>query len=127
MSKEFTPAPKYLNFTFWSQTNNGTIGGVSETSWEIIDSQNNPIYTWNNLPPNTQFKDTINLSDGCYTFKVTDIDNDGLDFWGNNDGGGMLRFKDFNPSLTPRRHLGHIITGLKLLSLILDRLFIMSF
>ena len=98
MSKEFTPAPKYPRiFTFWSQTNNGTIGGVSETSWEIIDSQSNPIYSWNNLPPNTQFKDTINLSDGCYTFKVTDIDNDGLDFWGNNDGGGMLRFRRLQP------------------------------
>ena len=108
MSKEFTPAPKYPRiFTFWSQTNNGTIGGVSETSWEIIDSQNIPVYSWNNLPPNTQFKDTINLNDGCYTFKVTDIDNDGLDFWGNNDGGGMLRFRRLNPSLTPRRHLGH--------------------
>ena len=75
------------------QTNNGTIGGVSETSWEIIDSQNNPINELRTKPPQTQFKDTINLSDGCYTFKVTDIDNDGLDFWGNNDGGGMLRFR----------------------------------
>ena len=30
-------------------------------------------------------------------FKVTDIDNDGLDFWGNNDGGGMLRFRRLQP------------------------------
>ena len=70
---------------------------MSETSWNIDDSQGNPIYTWYNLPPNTQFKDTISLSDGCYVLKVTDIDNDGLEFWGNNDGGGMLRFRRLQP------------------------------
>ncbi|MDC0204441.1 peptide-N-glycosidase F-related protein [Flavobacteriales bacterium] len=98
ISSTFTPAPKYPNtFTFWSSTNSGAIGGLSETSWEISDNQGNPIYTGNNLLPNSTYKDTIILSDGCYALHVTDTDDDGLDFWANNDGGGMLRFRRMNP------------------------------
>ena len=94
----FTPAPEYPNkFTFWYTTNNGSIGGVSETSWQISDNQGIPIYTGNNLSVNTAYKDTLEFNDGCYILRVTDTDDDGLDFWANNDGGGMLRFRRIEP------------------------------
>ena len=30
--------------------------------------------------------------------QVTDVDDDGLDFWANNDGAGMIRFRDIGAS-----------------------------
>ena len=30
-------------------------------------------------------------------YDVTDTDDDGMDFWANNDGGGMLRFRRIDP------------------------------
>ena len=94
IASTFTPPPKYPNtFTFWYGTNNGVIGGVCETSWEISDNQGNIVYVGNSLLPNTQYKDTISFSEGCYTLNVIDTDDDGIDFWANNDGGGMLRFR----------------------------------
>ena len=47
--------------------------------------------------PNSTYKDTLEFSDGCYALHVVDTDDDGLDFWANNDGGGMLRFRRINP------------------------------
>ena len=90
----FTPPPEYPEkFVFWYSTNNGIIGGVSETSWEMTDDNGNIIYAGQNLNPNTQYIDTISLNQGCHVLNVVDTDDDGLEFWANNDGGGMLRFK----------------------------------
>ena len=39
LSSTFEPAPTYPNtFALWVQTNSGSIGGFSETSWEITDN-----------------------------------------------------------------------------------------
>jgi hypothetical protein len=98
LSSSFTPPPQYPNvFTFWYQTNNGVIGSISETSWELNDNLGNMIYNGNNLMPNTQYKDTISLSNGCYVLDIYDVDHDGIDFWANNDGSGMLRFRRLQP------------------------------
>lgn len=98
MSSIFESAPVYPGtFTLWFQTNNGVINStsqISESSWEFFDNNGNSIYASGNLPPNTQFRDTLTFNNGCYIFKVTDTDDDGLDFWANNDGGGMTRFRE---------------------------------
>ena len=73
------------------------MGGVSETSWVIFNNKGSSIYTSGLLAPNTQYKDTLTFNNGCYALYVTDSDDDGLDFWANNDGGGMLRFRRLNP------------------------------
>ena len=98
MSSIFEPAPTYPGtFTLWFQTNNGVISSasqISESSWEFFDNSGGLVYTSGDLPPNTQFRDTLTFNNGCYIFKVTDSDDDGLDFWANNDGGGMTRFRE---------------------------------
>ena len=98
MSSIFEAAPVYpATFTLWFQTNNGVIttsSQISESSWEFFDNNGNSIYASGNLNANTQFRDTLTFNNGCYIFKVTDTDDDGLDFWANNDGGGMIRFRE---------------------------------
>jgi len=43
--------------------------------------------------PNTTYRDTIVLNQGCYRFTVNDSGDDGIDFWANNDGSGYVRLK----------------------------------
>jgi hypothetical protein len=98
MSSTFDPTPIYPNtFALWFQTNSGVINTftqISESSWEFFDNDGSSIYASGDLISNTQFRDTLTFPEGCYTFKVTDTDDDGLDFWANNDGGGMVRFRE---------------------------------
>ena len=46
-----------------------------------------------NMANNTQYKDTLQLGWGCYSFVMTDAGEDGIDFWANNDGVGFARFR----------------------------------
>ena len=90
----FAPTPVYPSFFgLCIQTNSGTsMPFISETTWDIYDGQGNTIYTSGPLSWGTQYRDTILLSPGCYRFEVQDTDDDGLDFWANNDGSGVVRF-----------------------------------
>ena len=90
----FAPTPIYPSFFgLCIQTNSGTsLPFISETTWDIYDSQGNTIYTSGPLSWGTQYRDTILLNPGCYRFEVMDTDDDGLDFWANNDGSGVVRF-----------------------------------
>lgn len=47
---------------------------------------------------NSQYRDTLIFDDGCYSFIMTDTDDDGIDFWANNDGAGMARFREIGAS-----------------------------
>ena len=102
MSSTFDPTPIYPNtFALWFQTNSGvinTLSQISESSWEFFDNDGSSIYVSGDLISNTQYRDTLTFPDGCYTFKVTDTDDDGLDFWANNDGGGIVRFRELGAS-----------------------------
>ena len=94
MSSTFDPAPEYPNtFALWFGTNSGVINTftqISESSWEFFDNDGTSVYSSGDLISNTQFRDTLTFNNGCYTFKVTDTDNDGLDYWANNDGTGTF-------------------------------------
>ena len=93
MQSEFETVPEYPEtFVLWFNTNSGIIGGISESSWEFLEN-GNTFLTSGGLDPNTQFKDTLSFAPGCYTFIVNDTDEDGLSFWNNNDGSGMVRFR----------------------------------
>ena len=99
----FDPVPSYDNtFALWLQTNSGSIGlNQSETSWDIYDRDNNLVYEsagGGALTINSQYRDTLVFDDGCYTFLMNDTDDDGIDFWANNDGAGMARFRKLGAS-----------------------------
>ena len=102
MSSSFDPAPVYPNtFALWFGTNGGVINTftqISESSWEFFDNDGTLVYSSGDLISNTQFRDTLTFNNGCYRFKVTDTDDDGLDYWANNDGSGMVRFREIGAS-----------------------------
>ena len=98
MQSEFELVAEYPeSFALWFQTNGGVVNTftqVSESSWEFFDENGTSVHASGDLISNTQFRDTLTFTPGCYTFVVSDTDEDGLDFWANNDGGGMVRFRE---------------------------------
>ena len=126
MLSKFEAVPEYpVKFALWLGTNGGVINTFSqesETTWDFYNENGNIEFTSGSLYSNTQYRDTLTFSEGCYTFVVSDTDEDGLDFWANNDGGGMVRFreigatwlKSFNPdfgtSIIHQFYIGSVLT-----------------
>lgn len=77
------------NFIIWFKTN----AAAAETQYEILDQTGTQIFVRNGLADNTQYRDTLQLPFGCYQFKITDSDDDGIDFWANSDGVGFARLR----------------------------------
>jgi len=101
MKSEFEYVPEYPeNFVLFVNTNSGSIGSsqISETSWDFYNENGNIEYSSGNLIVNSDYKDTLTFIKGCYTFLMNDTDEDGLDFWANNDGGGLVRFREIGAS-----------------------------
>jgi len=101
MQSEFEQVPEYPeNFVLFVNTNSGAIGSsqISETSWDFYNENGNIEYSSGNLIVNSDYKDTLTFTKGCYTFVMNDTDEDGLDFWANNDGGGLVRFREIGAS-----------------------------
>lgn len=71
-----------------------------ESSYDIRDDQDNIIFQRSNMSAGTQYKDTIHLSHGCYSFNVYDTDDDGIAWWANNDGNGFIRIREVGVSGT---------------------------
>ena len=98
MISPFDKVPEYPNtFSLWLTTNAGvvnTLTQVSETTWDFYDELGNMVFTSGNLQSNIQYRDTLTFTNGCFTFVVEDTDEDGLNFWANNDGTGMVRFRE---------------------------------
>ncbi len=65
----------------------------NENFWKILDANGDEVMSMSNFEANTDYKDTIDLPWGCYTFILEDTDKDGLSFWANNDGSGYIRFR----------------------------------
>ena len=64
----------------------------NETSYRISNS-NGIVFEKSNLTADTYYRDTINLSIGCYKLEILDTDDDGLSFFANNDGSGFFRMR----------------------------------
>ena len=103
ISSSFETAPNYPNnFVLRLQTNNGifdSFNQISETSWEFLDNNGHVMYSSGNLSPNTMYYDTLLFENGCYTFKIIDTDDDGFNYWANNDGNGNVMFKNLGPGI----------------------------
>ncbi len=86
-SKFEIPAVLPEEIVIFFKTNNA----ANESSYKIIDSEGNSVLTRSGMTNGTLYRDTILLEYGCYTFRVNDTGDDGIDFWANNDGNGYCR------------------------------------
>ena len=70
---------------------------TNATPWENtarLTHQDGTVYFQRSYPdPNTQYRDTIYMNQGCYTFEFFDGDDDGISFWANDDGSGFVRLR----------------------------------
>ena len=73
----------------------------SETSYQLISTSGGVVVNKNNLANNTIYRDTIDINPyDCYTFKIFDSGEDGLNFWANqNQGSGYSRIKRYAGTL----------------------------
>jgi hypothetical protein len=78
-----------LSFVIQFKTNQAP----EENSYDIRDYQGNVVFERSNMDANTQYRDTMDLGYGCYTFNVYDTDDDGISWWANNDGNGSIRIR----------------------------------
>jgi hypothetical protein len=66
---------------------------ANHNSWELKDATGTVIYSRAGTTANTTYLDTVNLADGCYTFELTDLGQDGLNWWANSaQGAGSIKF-----------------------------------
>lgn len=92
--------PEILTYPFLLLGIN-TNNNPNETDYTLKDAAGNIVFqrTQGSMLANTLYKDTIFLSDGCYTLTVNDAGGDGLSWWANTgQGTGSIRF--FNPIFT---------------------------
>ena len=70
---------------------------TNSTPWENsakLTHQDGTVYFQRTYPEaNTQYRDTIYMNEGCYSFEFFDSDDDGISFWANNDGSGFVRLR----------------------------------
>ena len=66
----------------------------SENSYEIIDEEGKVLFSRTKLRSNRTNTTQVRLPVGCYTYKVYDSDDDGLEFPFNRDGSGYTRIED---------------------------------
>lgn len=78
------------NFYFELRTNNNG----THTSYTLKDSQGNIVVNRTGLSANTTYRDTVNLTQDCYTLLLTDFGDDGLSWWANTaQGTGYFRIR----------------------------------
>jgi hypothetical protein len=66
----------------------------AENAYMLKDAEDNVILSRSGMTANTIYRDTLDLVDGCYEFKLTDSGEDGLAWWANTaQGSGYIRFK----------------------------------
>ncbi|MFN2429190.1 MAG: LamG-like jellyroll fold domain-containing protein [Cryomorphaceae bacterium] len=66
----------------------------SENRYEITDAVGNVVFERSQMEANTLYEDTIFLNEGCYTYRVYDEGDNGLEYDDNPDGVGFTRFKE---------------------------------
>lgn len=104
MSTAFVSAPLWpSSFQVYFQTNKaGLISNpnVCETSWQIMDMDNNVIKKRDSALINTVYSDTVVLPSGCYKLVLADSGCDGLQWWANpSAGAGLFRVRKMNGTL----------------------------
>jgi len=100
MVTNFTLAPEYPNeFIVRFKSNKRP----AENYWEIRDYEGELVLLRDTFDPDTEYRDTILLDDGCYTFTMYDSGNDGLSFFAHGyQGTGYLQFRNIDNSMLHR-------------------------
>ncbi len=92
MSAAFTAPPVYPSGIILElRTNNNGY----ETSYELRNADGSLVFSRHDLQDATTYRDTLNLPDGCYEFRLLDEGGDGLDWWANRSsaGTGLMRIR----------------------------------
>jgi hypothetical protein len=85
-------APLSLPDSFVVNVRTNNFGG--EYSWTIVDDQGNVVAERSGMSSATEYKDTVRLGYGCYTFRLDDAGEDGLSWWANTAAGsGFARLR----------------------------------
>ncbi len=86
---ENTPMlPSVLEFQFRTNTK------PNETTWKLFDSQGNVLKeNESGMLASTLYRDTFDLTPGCYMMRIEDSAKNGLSWWANNDGSGYARLR----------------------------------
>jgi hypothetical protein len=82
---------------------------TNTTPWQnrsvLEDMNGNTVFERQYEQPNFAYRDTIAINDGCYTYRLFDSADNGLNFFANNEGNGSARLRrvagsliDFNPN-----------------------------
>ncbi len=86
----YIPVTKTLPYSFIIQTK--TNAAAVDNAYTLTDVDGNVLYHRENMTNNTLYRDTVTLQHGCYTFRFTDSNQDGLSFFANTaQGTGYLR------------------------------------
>lgn len=99
-SVPFEATPVYNEpFYIWFKTNNK----ASENQLYLKDENGNIVFSRTSLQNNTEYKDTMYLSQGCYTLELYDSDHDGISFWysaqAEGETAGWIRLRQVNPGI----------------------------
>ncbi len=97
LSREFDMPDLYeQKITIHLQTNRR----AGDFSLVVKDITGNEVISRTNLSNQTLYKEKLELTDGCYTMEVVDVNNLGLSYWAYPDqGNGYLRITDANDKL----------------------------
>lgn len=88
-TSHFTAPDTYPSkIKLYLKTNNA----AAETHWTLSALDGTVIDSGDNLQNNQVYQVPFDLDPGCYVFSLKDRDKDGLQFFANNDGGGIVRF-----------------------------------
>jgi hypothetical protein len=95
ITREFSASEVLLsNFVLEFTTN---LAGA-ESSYNVRDENGGIIIQRSGLGSNSTYRDTFNLTAGCYSFNVFDTNDDGLSFFANSSGNGSIRIKNLTGS-----------------------------
>lgn len=82
-----------------------------ENSYQIVNSEGDVIVSRSSMSAYTLYKEELVLPIGCYNLIVNDTDQDGIEWWANNDGSGWVKFRNAQNStiLNFEKDFGHSI------------------
>ncbi|MFT6165385.1 MAG: hypothetical protein ACJASF_000064 [Vicingaceae bacterium] len=69
-----------------------------QSSYNVRDENGSVLVQRSSLASNSTYRDTFNLTAGCYSINVFDSNDDGLSFFGNSNGNGSVRIKNLTGS-----------------------------